>query len=254
RLIMASTSGQGYKLNRNYRCWLTENFDGHDTADDDLSDNLDGNDDMIQPSLQTFPSTLVRLEPFVGMQFESAEDAREFYEMHGRHLGFTIRNNRTRRSLKDNSIIGREFVCSKEGFRIGKHANRKNGVLPSRQTTRGGCNAMMRIAAKDGGKWVIYGFEKKHNHELNPSKVPPRRSHRLAFCEDEKDLKIRELTMELHRERKKSAAYQQQLQLVLKYIEDHTQKLSLKVEVAANNMRELESEEQDSARSEQCVE
>ncbi|KAG2726010.1 hypothetical protein I3760_01G092400 [Carya illinoinensis] len=247
---MASTSGQGYKINRNYRCWLTETFDGHDTADDDLSDNLDGNDDMIQPSLQTFPSSLVPLEPFVGMQFESAEDAREFYEMYGRHLGFTIRNNRTRRSLKDNSIIGREFVCSKEGFRIGRQANRKNGVLPSRQATREGCNAMMRIAAKDGGKWAIYGFVKEHNHELNPSKVPPRRSHRLAFCEDEKDLKIRELTTELHREKKKSAAYQQQLQLVLKYIEDHTQRLSLKVEVAANNMRELESEEQDSARSE----
>ncbi|KAG2726009.1 hypothetical protein I3760_01G092400 [Carya illinoinensis] len=205
---------------------------------------------MIQPSLQTFPSSLVPLEPFVGMQFESAEDAREFYEMYGRHLGFTIRNNRTRRSLKDNSIIGREFVCSKEGFRIGRQANRKNGVLPSRQATREGCNAMMRIAAKDGGKWAIYGFVKEHNHELNPSKVPPRRSHRLAFCEDEKDLKIRELTTELHREKKKSAAYQQQLQLVLKYIEDHTQRLSLKVEVAANNMRELESEEQDSARSE----
>ncbi|KAG7995065.1 hypothetical protein I3843_01G089900 [Carya illinoinensis] len=247
---MASTSGQGYKINRNYRCWLTETFDGHDTADDDLSDNLDGNDDMIQPSLQTFPSSLVPLEPFVGMQFESAEDAREFYEMYGRHLGFTIRNNRTRRSLKDNSIIGREFVCSKEGFHIGRQANGKNGVLPSRQATREGCNAMMRIAAKDGGKWAIYGFVKEHNHELNPSKVPPRRSHRLAFCEDEKDLKIRELTTELHREKKKSAAYQQQLQLVLKYIEDHTQRLSLKVEVAANNMRELESEEQDSARSE----
>lgn len=180
---MASTSGKGYKLNRNYRCWLTETFDGHDTADDDLSDNLDGNDDMIQSSLQTFPSTLEPLEPFVGMQFESAEDAREFYEMYGRHLGFTIRNNRTRRSVKDNSIIGREFVCSKEGFRIGKHANKKNGVLPSRQATREGCNAMMRITAKDGGKWVIYGFVKDHNHELNPSKVPPRRSHRLAFCE-----------------------------------------------------------------------
>lgn len=246
---MASTSGQGFRSNRNYRCWLTENFDGHETADDELSDDLDGNDNMIQPSLQTFPLDLEPLEPFVGMEFESAEDAREFYEMYGRRMGFTIRNNRTRRSLKDNSIIGREFVCSKEGFRIEKYANRRNGILPSRRATREGCNAMMRIAAKDGGKWVIYGFVKEHNHELNPSKIPPRRSHRIAFCEDEKDLKVRELTMELHREKKKSAAYQQQLQLVLKYIEEHTQRLSLKSEVVTSNMRELESEEQDSAQS-----
>ncbi|GLT53260.1 hypothetical protein SLA2020_265440 [Shorea laevis] len=246
---MASTSGQGFRSNRNYRCWLTENFDGHETADDELSDDLDGNANMIQPSLQTFPLDLEPLEPFVGMEFELAEDAREFYEMYGRRMGFTIRNNRTRRSLKDNSIIGREFVCSKEGFRIEKYANRRNGILPSRRATRGGCNAMMRIAAKDGGKWVIYGFVKEHNHELNPSKIPPRRSHRIAFCEDEKDLKVRELTMELHREKKKSAAYQQQLQLVLKYIEEHTQRLSLKAEVVTSNMRELESEEQDSAQS-----
>ncbi|GLT53259.1 hypothetical protein SLA2020_265440 [Shorea laevis] len=247
--MMASTSGQGFRSNRNYRCWLTENFDGHETADDELSDDLDGNANMIQPSLQTFPLDLEPLEPFVGMEFELAEDAREFYEMYGRRMGFTIRNNRTRRSLKDNSIIGREFVCSKEGFRIEKYANRRNGILPSRRATRGGCNAMMRIAAKDGGKWVIYGFVKEHNHELNPSKIPPRRSHRIAFCEDEKDLKVRELTMELHREKKKSAAYQQQLQLVLKYIEEHTQRLSLKAEVVTSNMRELESEEQDSAQS-----
>ncbi|XP_062150231.1 protein FAR1-RELATED SEQUENCE 5-like [Alnus glutinosa] len=248
--MMASTSGQGFKSNRDYRCWLTETFDGHETADDELSDDLDGNDNMIQPSLQTFPLNLEPIEPFLGMEFESAEDAREVYEMYGRHMGFTIRNNRTRRSLKDNSIIGREFVCSKEGFRIEKYANRQNGILPSQRATREGCNAMMRISAKDGGKWVIYGFVKEHNHELNPSKIPPRRSHRIAFCEDEKDLKVRELTMELHREKKKSAAYQQQLQLVLKYIEEHTQRLSLKAEAVTSKLREFESEEQDSGESE----
>lgn len=180
---MASPSGHGYKSNRNYRHWLTETFDGHETADDELSDNLDGTDNVIQPSLQAFSLTSEPLEPFIGKEFESAEDAREFYEMYGRRMGFTIRNNRTRRSLKDNSIIGREFVCSKEGFRIKKYENGEKRVLPSRPATREGCNAMMRIAAKDGGKWAVYGFVQEHNHELNPSKIPPRRSHRLAFSE-----------------------------------------------------------------------
>ncbi|KAL6293863.1 hypothetical protein ACE6H2_002005 [Prunus campanulata] len=244
--MMASTSGQGFSPERNYRCWLDETFSSHETADDELSYTPDVDNNLIETSSEDFSLTL---EPVIGMEFESAEDARDFYEMYGRHMGFTIRNNRTRRSLKDNAIIGREFVCSKEGFRAEKYATSQNRVHPSRPATRKGCNAMLRITAKDGGKWVIYGFVKEHNHELNPNKIPPRRSHRIAFCEDEKDLKIRELSTELHREKKKSAAYQEKLQIVFKYIEEHTQRLSLKVELATNNMRELESEEQDSSYS-----
>lgn len=182
-VLMASTSGQGFNPSRNYRRWLDETFDGHETAEDELSDSLDGNDDMVQQSIDNLHVSLGPSEPCVGMEFESAEDARELYEMYGRRMGFTIRNNRTRRSLKDNSIIGREFVCSKEGFRVEKYTNREHRVIPSRPTTREGCNAMLRIAAKDGGKWAIYGFVKEHNHELNPSNMPPRRSHRIAFCE-----------------------------------------------------------------------
>ena len=52
-----------------------------------------------------------------------------------------------------------------------------------------------------------------------------------TIMQDEKDLKIRELSTEL------------------KYIEEHTQQLSLKVQVVNNIMRELESEEQDSSYS-----
>ncbi|KAA3480194.1 far1-related sequence 5-like protein [Gossypium australe] len=261
---MASTSNPELNTSRNYRQWLTETFDGHEMLDDELSDsNLDGKGNLINPLDQDFPMTMEHREPYIGMEFESAEDAREFYEMYGRLMGFTIRNNRTRRSLKDNSIIGREFVCSKEGFRAEKYTKKETRVFTSRPATREGCNAMLRIAAKDGGKWVIYGFVKEHNHVLNPSKIPPRRSHRIAFCEkkikgeeicygpglwiklqsDEKDLKIRELSTELHREKKKSAAYQEQLQMVLNYIEEHTQRLSLKVKLVSNNLRELEYED-----------
>ncbi|KAF7131547.1 hypothetical protein RHSIM_Rhsim09G0026800 [Rhododendron simsii] len=317
---MASTSGQEFNSNQTYRRWLAETFDGHETAEDDLLAYPNGHNDNMEPCIGNLPTSLEPLEPYVGMEFESAEDAREFYEMYGRHLGFTIRNNRTRRSLKDSSIIGREFVCSKEGFR-----KREKRIIPSRPATREGCNALLRIAAKDGGKWVIYGFVKEHNHELNPSKVPPRRSHRVAFSEsvaqyylihslgsslksvplsfelsllivvlhvstttvpplevereraeschdgseplmsglwrcslggaccirrgrprfDEKDLKIRELSTELHRERKRSAAYQEQLQMILKYVEEHTQQLSLNVQAVFNQVRQIESEEQD---------
>lgn len=180
---MGSTSGEQFNSGRNYRQWLAETFDGHETGDDELSDHFDGSDNFIQPSDGMFLITSEPTEPYIGMEFDSAEEAREFYEMFGRRVGFTIRNNRTRRSLKDNSIIGREYVCSKEGFRAGKCTNRDGRVHLTRPATREGCNAMLRIAAKDGGKWVIYGLVKEHNHELNPSKIPPRRSHRIAFSE-----------------------------------------------------------------------
>lgn len=64
-----------------------------------------------------------------------------------------------------------------------------------------------------------------------------------SWFQDEKDLRIRELSSELHREKKKSAAYQEQLQIVLKYIEAHTQRLSLKIDSVSHNLRELESED-----------
>ncbi|THF94772.1 hypothetical protein TEA_007160 [Camellia sinensis var. sinensis] len=54
---------------------------------------------------------------------------------------------------------------------------------------------------------------------------------------DEKDLKIRELSTELHRERKRSAAYQEQLQMILKYVEEHTRRLSLNVQVDEKDKR-----------------
>lgn len=175
---MACSSTQENSSNKIYRRWLAETFDGQETADEEelTTDSLNGNKTV--PPLRLAP-----FEPCIGMEFESAEDAREFYELYGRRLGFSIRNNRTRRSLKDNSIIGREFVCSKEGFRTGSSSSRIQKTCLLRPATREGCSAMIRITAKDAGKWVIYGFAKEHNHELNPTKMPPRRSHRIAFCE-----------------------------------------------------------------------
>ncbi|KAH7833563.1 hypothetical protein Vadar_007648 [Vaccinium darrowii] len=145
---MASTSGQEFNSNKIYRRWLAETFDGHETAEDDLLDYPNENNNDIEPCISNLPTSLKPLEPYVGMEFESAEDAREFYEI----------------------------------------------------------------------------------------KLPPQRSHRVAFHEDEKDLKIRELSTELHRERKRSSAYQEQLQMVLKYAEEHTRRLSLNVQEVFNEV------------------
>lgn len=63
------------------------------------------------------------------------------------------------------------------------------------------------------------------------------------YKQDEKDLKIRELLTELHIEKKKSAAYEEQLKEILKCVEEHMQTLSVKGEAVANKVKELESSE-----------
>ena len=62
----------------------------------------------------------------------------------------------------------------------------------------------------------------------------------VAF-QDEKDVKIRELTAELQRERKRSAAIQEQLDMVLKEMEEHSNHMSGNIDDIVQSMREIES-------------
>lgn len=55
-----------------------------------------------------------KLEPHVGLEFDSAEDAQEFYNLYAAQAGFKIRIGQLYRSRVDGSVISRRFVCSKE--------------------------------------------------------------------------------------------------------------------------------------------
>ncbi|KAL5562226.1 hypothetical protein UlMin_031973 [Ulmus minor] len=185
------------------------------------------------------------------MEFKSRDDARQFYIVYGRHTGFTVRIHHNRRSRVNSLVIGQDFVCSKEGFREKKYACRKDRVLPPPPVTREGCPAMLRIALRDGEKWVVTKFIKEHNHTLmSPSKVPWRGSEKDLISEDDKDRRIRELTLELNSERqrckRRCAVYKEKLRLVLKDIEQHTDHLSKTVQDIVQNIKELENEDSDS--------
>uniref|UniRef100_A0A3Q7I278 Uncharacterized protein n=1 Tax=Solanum lycopersicum TaxID=4081 RepID=A0A3Q7I278_SOLLC len=58
---------------------------------------------------------------------------------------------------------------------------------------------------------------------------------------DDKDVKIRELTAELQKERKRSAALQEQLDMLLKDMEDHSDQLSKNINGIVQSVKELES-------------
>lgn len=113
------------------------------------------------------------LTPYEGMEFESEDAARDFYSTYARNAGFRIRISRYTRSRRDNSIISRRIVCSKEGFHEtraceGLHADQKQ---QERAGTRVGCKAMIMIKKYAPGKWVVTKFVKDHNH----GPVPPRK-------------------------------------------------------------------------------
>ncbi|KAM3229695.1 hypothetical protein ACQJBY_060494 [Aegilops geniculata] len=113
------------------------------------------------------------LTPCEGMEFESEDAARDFYSLYARDAGFRIRISRYTRSRRDNSIISRRIVCSKEGFHEtrnceGLHPDKKR---QERTGTRVGCKAMIMIKKIDPGKWIVTKFVKTHNH----GSVPPRK-------------------------------------------------------------------------------
>ncbi|KAG8640404.1 uncharacterized protein LOC110629521 isoform X2 [Manihot esculenta] len=228
-------------------------YDGHEFTEDELSKNIDlclGEVDKITWQSNEPPSSSDIVEPCIGMEFNSRDHAREFYIAYGRHTGFTVRIHHNRRSRVNNMVIGQDFVCSKEGFREKKYIYRKDRVLPPPPATREGCPAMLRLTLRDGVKWVVTKFIKEHNHTLmSPSRVPWRGSAKNFISEDEKDRRIRELTIELNNEKQRCkrqcAAYQEQLRMVLAYIEEHTNHLSTKVQDIVNNVKKLENELQE---------
>ncbi|XP_059430657.1 protein FAR1-RELATED SEQUENCE 2-like [Corylus avellana] len=251
---MESPINQAFDSEESEKCLQIENYIDHDFVDDDLSTDIDICMGEVAKTIEqpngSLPLVGNVLEPYIGLEFKSRDDAREFYIAYGRRTGFTVRIHHNRRSRINNMIIGQDFVCSKEGFRERKYTSRKDRVLPPPPITREGCSAMLRLALRDGEKWVVTKFIKEHNHSLlSPSKVPWRGSGKSMISEDEKDQRIRELTLELNNERqrckRRCAAYEEQLRLVLKYIEEHTGQMARTVEDIVHNISELENEQQE---------
>ncbi|KAG7011835.1 Protein FAR1-RELATED SEQUENCE 5, partial [Cucurbita argyrosperma subsp. argyrosperma] len=123
---------------------------------------------------------LLDLEPYEGMEFESEEAAKAFYNSYARRVGFSTRVSSSRRSRRDGAIIQRQFVCAKEGFRnMNEKRTKDREIKRPRTITRVGCKASLSVKMHDSGKWVVSGFVREHNHELvPPDQVHCLRSHR----------------------------------------------------------------------------
>ncbi|KAL7081817.1 hypothetical protein ACP275_14G062200 [Erythranthe tilingii] len=178
-------------------------------------------------------------EPCVDMEFDSEEAAKVFYDAYATHMGFTMRVDAFRRSMRDGGVVWRRLVCNKEGFRKSRPKRSEN--RKPRAITREGCKAMMVVKKEKTGKWVVTKFFKEHNHPLVFAPVNARRTAQLSQTPDEKDMKIRELTAELQRERKRSSALQQQLNSILKDMDEHFKHLSRNITNIVESVNEIES-------------
>ncbi|PKA66058.1 Protein FAR1-like sequence 5 [Apostasia shenzhenica] len=106
-----------------------------------------------------------KLEPVLGLEFESDEAAKSFYNDYARRLGFPFRVGRSRRSKGvEEVLIMKRFVCSKEGI-YRKKASSEGTRKRERISMREGCKAMMEVI-RDGERWVVSKLEKAHNHHL----------------------------------------------------------------------------------------
>lgn len=96
-------------------------------------------------------------EPYLGMEFDSEDVAKTFYDEYAKHMGFSSKVGSRTRSKADGPNMYVEFVCGREGLK--KRFNDS-------------CDAMIRIELKDQNKWVVTKLVKEHSHSMvNSSKT-----------------------------------------------------------------------------------
>ncbi|KAF8389835.1 hypothetical protein HHK36_024354 [Tetracentron sinense] len=114
--------------------------------------------------------------PEVDMEFESEEEAYDFYNKYGVNNGFSVRKGNLEWTA-GGVLQYRKFVCSKEGYR--QKDRRDVQVKKHRLETRTGCKARMVIKLKDNGKHRVSEFIPEHNHDLaTPSETHMLRSQK----------------------------------------------------------------------------
>ncbi|XP_026419234.1 protein FAR1-RELATED SEQUENCE 5-like [Papaver somniferum] len=107
------------------------------------------------------------VEPKVGMIFDTAKEALDYYNEYARKIGFRVRILRTNAKKGQRDKIHRQvLVCSCEGSYKMVRKPRKR-----RETKRFECMAVFEIKLMSGGdKYALIRFKAEHTHELGPTK------------------------------------------------------------------------------------
>ncbi|KAL3522890.1 hypothetical protein ACH5RR_015724 [Cinchona calisaya] len=121
----------------------------------------------------SIPSEVI---PKIGMQFETEQEAYDFYLAYAKEVGFGIKRS-THHKDKNGKLVDRAFCCSAEGKRA--KDKRDIHVRAHRHATRFGCSAKMKVNSRQIGKYQITQLILEHNHYLSsPHKTHLHRAHR----------------------------------------------------------------------------
>ncbi|XP_022982131.1 protein FAR1-RELATED SEQUENCE 6-like isoform X1 [Cucurbita maxima] len=110
--------------------------------------------------------------PTVGLEFDSFDEAYDFYNVYAKELGFGIRVSNSWFRSKRKERYRAKLSCSSAGFKKKSEANNP------RPETRTGCPAMIIIRLVDTKRWRIVEVELEHNHPVNPQITRFYKSHK----------------------------------------------------------------------------
>ncbi|KAI3853699.1 hypothetical protein MKW98_025216 [Papaver atlanticum] len=131
--------------------------------------DLDSNDDKgdSAEAEQQFCDLDELVEPKVGMIFDTAKEALDYYNEYARKIGFRVRIQRKNAKKGQRDKIHRQvLVCSCEGSYKMVRKPRKR-----RETKRFECMAVFEIKLMGGGdQYALIRFKAEHTHELGPPK------------------------------------------------------------------------------------
>ncbi|OAY66611.1 Protein FAR1-RELATED SEQUENCE 5 [Ananas comosus] len=188
------------------------NNKNHEQMDDTFqSENIRrNNENMNSDDKHDEPNSLmqdrdamevVSEDPYIGKEFNSAEEARTFYNSYAFRLGFSIRKASQYKARKqDGMMTSMLLTCSKEGqSKVRDYDKRSSTTTPGQVTPtkeflhkRSGCKALMRVKMIKESKWVVTRFIEEHNHDLiaSPTKTRFLRSHRSISNEQKQVIQL----------------------------------------------------------------
>ncbi|GAB2234933.1 hypothetical protein Droror1_Dr00004204 [Drosera rotundifolia] len=112
------------------------------------------------------------LEPKLGMEFDSEDAAKSFYDEYARRVGFRTKVFPLGHLKPDGVITSCVLVCARD---------------VSKRKTSNSCEAMFEVELK-GDTWVVTRFVKEHSHtDVSSSKVRYLRPHRHSAHAAKKD-------------------------------------------------------------------
>ena len=89
-----------------------------------------------------------------------------FYNTYAKEIKFSIRKEDLKLD-KNEDIISRKYVCSKEGHQLSKCLQKENHQRELRTLTRVGWEVAFHIGfSRKLEKWIVKEFKEDHNHPL----------------------------------------------------------------------------------------